>query len=61
MTWERLASFGAWFVGLSAAVIASIPATDVPTDVRPALVLAGAVVIAVERYIAPKSVTSSKE
>lgn len=51
-------TLGAWFLralAVAAAVVAAIPATDVPTSVRPALAIAGAIILAVDRYVTDPS------
>lgn len=49
---------GAWLLrvlSLAAVVIAAIPATSVPSDVRPALAAAGAIILAVDRFLTDPS------
>lgn len=51
-------NLGAWFLrflAIAAAVIAAIPATDVPASARPALAIAGAIILAVDRYVTDPS------
>jgi hypothetical protein len=52
---------GAWvlrILGLAAVVLAAIPPDSVPMAVRPALAVAGALVLAVDRYVTDPSTGS---
>jgi hypothetical protein len=45
---------GAWLLrvlAIASAVIASIPATSIPVSVRPFMVIAAGIILAVDRYV----------
>lgn len=40
-----------YILGIASTVLSAIPAVDMPSSVRPALAIAGVIIVAVERFL----------